>query len=175
MTKQFTADAELYEGTYRYLANLWVSDSEVGWNSCYLGSDFLVAHSHSQRYVCQLSRKKTVKIFSKHIFQVEIRVKRNTLDTRMHSSRMRTARFSGHLGVGGVCPGGSTQGGFVCLEVVSARGVSALGVSVRGSCLPRRRVCLGVGGVCVGGYTPALQAGIHTWLSLLWKKHFLLV
>ena len=41
----------------------------------------------------------------------------------MHSSRMRTTRFSGRLFRGGVCPVGEG----VCLVGVSARGVSAWG------------------------------------------------
>ena len=59
-----------------------------------------------------------------------------TNDTRMYSSRMRTAHFSCHLGVGGGLPGGSV---YWC---VSARGclpreVSTREVSVQGGCLPR--------------------------------------
>ena len=55
---------------------------------------------------------------------------------RMHSSRMRASRLSGHLG--GVCLGG------VCLVC----------------CLLGGGVC--PGGFCLGGCTPEVHAGIHT-------------
>ena len=48
------------------------------------------------------------------------------LNTRMHSSRMRTVRCSGHLGGG--CPGGCLPGGMSALGRVSARGCLAGGV-----------------------------------------------
>ena len=55
--------------------------------------------------------------------------------TRMHSSRMPTARFSGHLG-----------------------GVYLGEVSACGRCLPAGGVCPGVGG---GGLVPT--RGVSTW------------
>ena len=69
---------------------------------------------------------------------------------RMHSSRMRTVRYSGRLGGGegvGVCPGG----------------VSAWGCLPRGVCVS---VCLGSicpgGWVCLsGGVCPSMQWGRH--------------
>ena len=65
--------------------------------------------------------------------------------TRMHSSRMRTAHFSGRIWgegfcLGGICWGVSAQGG-VCLEGVYPGGV-------RGPWTQRQ--------------TPPLHAGIHT-------------
>ena len=57
----------------------------------------------------------------------------------MHSSRMRTVRCSGHLGVG-VCLGGGVQGG-VCLEGVCLGGVKV--------------------GVCLGG------VHLHPWTEFL--------
>ena len=52
----------------------------------------------------------------------------------MHSSRMRTAHISGHLG-GGACLGGVSAQGGVCLG-----GVSAGGVCLVGGDLPREGV-----------------------------------
>ena len=70
--------------------------------------------------------------------------------TRIYSSRMRTARFNGHLwGWGCVCPGVCVSMWCVCVWVCVSGGV-----------------CTGVGvclGVSRGLYTPApLHAGIHT-------------
>ena len=61
--------------------------------------------------------------------------------TRMHSSRMRIARFNGYLGGRGV----------------SAKGVVCL-AGARGVCL-WEVVC--PEGVCPGGCTSPLHAGIH--------------
>ena len=70
---------------------------------------------------------------------------RNLCVTRMHSSRMRTVRCSGHLGgggflpmgcLGGVCLGGICPVGLFAQEGVSAWGSVCPGESVQG-CLPR--------------------------------------
>ena len=67
--------------------------------------------------------------------------------TRMHSSRMRTAHFSYHLGRGVYLEGGCLARGCVCLEGIC-----------KGGCLPRGGVCLeGVsarGGGSLQGQTP---------------------
>ena len=60
-------------------------------------------------------------------------------NTRVHSSRMRTVRCSGHLS-GDVYPGGCLPGG------VSARGCVPRGVCAQGGVCP--------GGVCPGGCVP---------------------
>ena len=69
-----------------------------------------------------------------------------TLKTRMHSSRMRTVRCSGHRGR--VCVSQHALG-----RGVSAQGVSAQGVSAQGRCGVCPRGCL-PGGVWPGGCLP---------------------
>ena len=70
-------------------------------------------------------------------------------ETRMHSSRMRTVRCSGHRGWGGLPMGG------VCL------GGSAWGCLPGAGCLPR--------GSCLGGVYPSMQWGRHPplWIEFL--------
>ena len=69
----------------------------------------------------------------------------NRLITRMHSSRMRTVRSSGHLS-GGVCSGGCLLPGGVSAP---RGGVCSWGVVCSGGCLLLWGVCLG--GVCSWG------------------------
>ena len=73
----------------------------------------------------------------------------------MHSGRVRTARFSGHLWGVGVCLGGVSAQGVSVGRVFAQGGVSVWGVvSVSGVvCLPRD-LCVCLGGVCLGVYTP---------------------
>ena len=69
----------------------------------------------------------------------------------MHSSRMRTVRFRGRLGEGGICWGGGgcpagelgVCPGGVSLGGVCVQGVSPWGVCVSKGCLPRGCVCPG--------------------------------
>ena len=72
------------------------------------------------------------------------------INTRMHSSRMRTAGCSGRLPGGGVCPQGDVCPGGCIWPAVSVQGVCL----ARRGCLPRERGCLpgGVwpGDVCQG-------------------------
>ena len=58
-----------------------------------------------------------------------------TFKTRMHSSRMRTARFNGHLYRGGVCLEGCPEG---CLPGCVSRGC------LPGGCVQGVFVCRGV-------------------------------
>ena len=66
----------------------------------------------------------------------------------MHSSRMRTARFSCHLGGWGV----SAQGGCLPKGVSAQKGVSAGGMSAQG-------------GVCQGGYLPRRGMSVQKEVS----------
>ena len=88
----------------------------------------------------------------------------NTEATRMHSSRMRTIRCSGHRGEGGVCPDGRAAVWGVCPGGCAQcpGGVCPGGCLPRG-CLPRGCVCPGgclpggvsaQGDVCQGGVSP---------------------
>ena len=74
----------------------------------------------------------------------------NSVQTRMHSSRIRTVHCSGHLGGclprGGVCPGWE-----VCLGGCLPQGVCLWGV-----CLPRRWGVLSES-VCSGGVHPLVD------------------
>ena len=77
----------------------------------------------------------------------------NILKTRMHSSRMRTVRSSGHLSGGSVCVGvsapevGGLRWGGVCLLL---EGSAPGGVCCRGVCSQGRGVC-SWGSVCSRG------------------------
>ena len=95
--------------------------------------------------------------------------------TRMHSSRMHTTCFSGHLGVcvwgGGSAHGMSAQWG-VC-PGVSAGGWGCL----PGGCLPKRVWCVCTGGLCPGVCVSArrclqvsgvsTQGGVHPYAHCL--------
>ena len=116
----------------------------------------------------------------------------DTLLTRMHSSRMRTVLYSGHLGGGwgwgsageGVCQGVVCQGVFSARGCLSAwgmctspcRGVCQEGICQRGVCqrgVCQRGVCQGVclGGVFLGGVWPGgvCLGGVHL-PSPLWTE-----
>ena len=81
--------------------------------------------------------------------------------TRMHSSRMRTARFNGHLyrWGGGCLPSWGVSRGVVFACVVSARGVCVYQHAMGSGCLPLPH--------CMLGYTHPLplHVGIHPPLN----------
>ena len=109
-----------------------------------------ITWTHFKTYV------KHLKNWSEYTDQIRLIQTLDTVTTRMHSSRMRTARFNSNLSVErgdmtrDVCPGG------VCLEASAQGGGSALG---RGASAWR---CL-FRGVCSGGVCPGVSA--HECLS----------
>ena len=84
----------------------------------------------------------------------------SALLTRMHSSRMRTIHYSGHLGGGGCLPRGCLpRGEGVCPGGVCLGGCLPGGFCPGGGCLPRRGVSAQEGGVCSGVCTPSPPHG----------------
>ena len=113
--------------------------------------------------------------FNVHLVNIQMQPH---LVTRMHSSRMRTACFSGRLG--GVCLGGVFLGG-VCLEGVCLEGCQPEGVCLGGSAQEvhppgsrgrhtplHARIHTPSPAHCMQGYTPMDRRND----THLWKYHF---